>query len=612
MGDVADNARPALWRNVSFHLLWSSTFASGVGDRLIMNAALPMLGYGPESGENASIQAGIQFFFFLPYLLWSPFAGWLSDKLPRKWIMFAADELRGLILIWAFLIVPAGVGIVPADQQWQVWAVILVVGVMAATFVPAKLSIVPNVVGLDMLPRANAAVVSMGIIGNLIGFIVGGIIVEHSVRAMILTGAGAYMVSGCFWVFLKTPWRQRTGAALTRPIRDIRAGIRYAMSHRPVRVLIFTVAAVWGGVAIYMPALAVVNVELYGRSAAGFMFVAAPVGLGMLIAAFGLGVCNPRFGSELLIALGLALCGVFIGLQMIVPVFGLGVVIALLTGLGAGVLLVPLNTMLQRCSADHIRGRVFAAKEIIQEFGQVVISGTIWWLGAAADPWMRPASGVMAIGLVAMAVGGLFMFILTGPAPTRGMNLLWRLVRVYTEVVHRLEVRGRHHVPRDGPVLLVSNHTAGLDPALIQAAVPRVVTWMMAREYMTGRLGWLWKMIQPIGVRRTAADPAAAKQAIAILRDGGIVGIFPEGRINRQRDGLYEFGDGAAMIARRGEARVVAVFIDGTPNTRTAMGSYARPSRSRVTFGEPFDPFESCETDEAAARFIREQVRRLA
>ena len=100
MADGHTSQRPAaLWRNVSFHLLWSSTFASGVGDRLIMNAALPMLGYGPESAENASIQAGIQFFFFLPYLLWSPFAGWLSDRLPRKWIMFAADETRGIILL---------------------------------------------------------------------------------------------------------------------------------------------------------------------------------------------------------------------------------------------------------------------------------------------------------------------------------------------------------------------------------------------------------------------------------------------------------------------------------------------------------------------------------
>ena len=174
--------------------------------------------------------------------------------------------------------------------------------------------------------------------------IVGGLIVEHSLRAMIMTGAMAYMISGTFWVFLKTPWRQRA-LELSRPIADIARGLRYAMSHRPVRVLIFTAALVWGRVAVYMQALAVVNVELYHRSAAGFMFVAAPVGLGMLIAAFILGVCNPRFGSEVLIMLGLVLCGTFIGLQMIVPVFGIGVGIALMTGIGAGVLLVPLNTM---------------------------------------------------------------------------------------------------------------------------------------------------------------------------------------------------------------------------------------------------------------------------
>ena len=48
---LAANSTP-LWRNVSFHLLWSSTFASGVGDRLIMNAALVMLGYAGRIEES--------------------------------------------------------------------------------------------------------------------------------------------------------------------------------------------------------------------------------------------------------------------------------------------------------------------------------------------------------------------------------------------------------------------------------------------------------------------------------------------------------------------------------------------------------------------------------
>jgi 1-acyl-sn-glycerol-3-phosphate acyltransferase len=360
-----------------------------------------------------------------------------------------------------------------------------------------------------------------------------------------------------------------------------------------------------------MPALAVVNVELYQRSAAGFMFVAAPVGFGMLIAAFILGVCNPRFGSEVLITLGLVLCGVFIGLQMIVPVFGVGVGIALMTGIGAGVLLVPLNTMLQRCTADHIRGRVFAAKEIIQEFGQVVISGVIWQAGAKADPWMRPAAGAMALGLIALAVWGLMVFVLRGPGTTRGMNLTWRLVRMYCEIVHRLEARGREHVPRQGAVLLVSNHTSGLDPALIQSSVARPVCWMMAREYMIGPLGWLWRIITPIGVRRGRPDPAAARQAIERLKAGQVVGIFPEGRINRAVDDLLQFNAGLAMIARRGGATIVPVYISGSPRGGHPLGAYLRPSRSRVRFGEPIDLSEIAETDEAAAAYVRDQIRGL-
>ncbi|MDH3585414.1 MAG: MFS transporter, partial [Phycisphaerae bacterium] len=441
---------PPLWRNVSFHLLWTSTFFSGVGDRMIMNAALGMLGYpigdAIEAGaasEVASIQAGIQFFFFLPYLLWSPMAGWLTDRLPRKWILFTADELRGLIVLAAVALLPAGVEVVAEEHRWMVLGVILLVGVMAATFVPAKLSIVPNVVGWEMLTRANAAVVSMGIIGNLIGFIVGGLMVEHSLRAMILTSSGCYLVSGLFWLFLKTPWKKRPREKVLRvdhPVRDIRQGLRYALHHRPIRMLILTLALIWTGVAVYMPALAVVNVELYGQGAKGLMYVMAPVGLGMLLAAVVVGVLNPRVGNELLIALGLLLCAVFIGLQMIVPSFGLGVAIALGTGIGAGLILVPLNTMLQRCSADHVRGRVFAAKEVVQELGQVVVSCVIWQAGAAANPAMRPITGAYALLLIVAAVWGFRRYVLVGPMATGLQNFLWRFCRLYCQTVHRLVV----------------------------------------------------------------------------------------------------------------------------------------------------------------------------
>ena len=60
-----------LWRNLSFTLMWTSTAASGFGDRMIMLAALALLGGLAANESSTAIQAGTQFFFFLPYIFFS-------------------------------------------------------------------------------------------------------------------------------------------------------------------------------------------------------------------------------------------------------------------------------------------------------------------------------------------------------------------------------------------------------------------------------------------------------------------------------------------------------------------------------------------------------------
>jgi len=611
---AAEYAAPTgpLWRNFSFHIMWGSTFASGVGDRLIMLAALKMLGYAGDDVDNSSIQGGINFFFFLPYLVWSPMAGWLADRLPRKWLMFASDELRGLIVLYGFLLLPPDLDVVPAEDRWQVWALLCAVGVMAATFVPAKMSSVPNVVGLELLSRANAMVVSMGIIGNLMGFLIAYAMIDHSLRAMILTSSLCYLVSGALWAFLKMPFKPRSSArSIGSPwdlVRDIHQGMRYAWTHKPVRVLLLTNAVVWSGVAVYQPAVAVVNTELYSGTAADLSLVLGAVGLGMLVASAVFGVMNPRLGNEILIVLGLAVCGLFIILQMIVPVFGLGVAIALMTGIGGGTIFVPLYTVLARSTADHIRGRVFAAKEVVGELGQVTVSFLVW-SAPQTDRVMRPAAVLVAGLLLVLAVVGLVRYVLVGPTPSKVLNLCWRLTRLYTDAVHRLKVVGRHRVPSSGPVLLVSNHTSGLDPALIQSATSRMVRWMMAREYLLPGLGWFWRRYCPILVDRNAADPGAAKAAIDGLRAGQTLGLFPEGRINYDSDGLLPLGAGVALIARRSDATIVPVHISGTPRGVKPLKSFLIPSRSRVTFGKPFRLSEEESADrEQALEVIRQKM----
>lgn len=180
--------------------------------------------------------------------------------------------------------------------------------------------------------------------------------------------------------------------------------------------------------------------------------------------------------------------------------------------------------------------------------------------------------------------------------PDLWAGLAMLAILIYVRAVQRLRVEGIEHVPggrRVGPLVVVSNHTAGVDPLLIQAALPFEVRWMMARDMQHGALAWLWEFAGVIGVTRLdgpegaagrrGSDATAAREAIRHLRAGGVVGVFPEGRIvGHGRVG--EFMPGVGLLVSRTRAKVLQVIIDGTAQTPSAWGSLLRPGRARVRF----------------------------
>ena len=147
--------RIPLWRNLSFTLMWTSTAASGFGDRMIMLAAFTLLGGTGEDASSTGINAAINFFFFLAYLPFSIPGGYLADRLPRKWLMLACDEARGCLLLLAFFLVAAAtqLAVLPPEHHWKVAAVLFAVGTFAAIFNPTRNAVIPQLVTPSNCPR---------------------------------------------------------------------------------------------------------------------------------------------------------------------------------------------------------------------------------------------------------------------------------------------------------------------------------------------------------------------------------------------------------------------------------------------------------------------------
>jgi 1-acyl-sn-glycerol-3-phosphate acyltransferase len=168
---------------------------------------------------------------------------------------------------------------------------------------------------------------------------------------------------------------------------------------------------------------------------------------------------------------------------------------------------------------------------------------------------------------------------------------LWGLgiafIRLYCRLVHRLRVEGMEHVPaslRPGRLIVIVNHTAGVDPILIQAACPFEIRWMMAADMQVSELDLFWRWLNVIRVERYSRDTVSARAALAHLESGGVLGIFPEGAIERPPHAILPFQPGLGFVVARSNAPVLAALIDGTPYAAKAWGSLFRRSRSRVRF----------------------------
>lgn len=173
------------------------------------------------------------------------------------------------------------------------------------------------------------------------------------------------------------------------------------------------------------------------------------------------------------------------------------------------------------------------------------------------------------------------------PAPHIPARLrpLYALVRVLARGWHGSRAITPCPLPVSGGALLTATHRSSVDPLLLQAAYPRMLHWMIAREYFELKLfGWVYRLTGSVPVNRTGQDTAATRQALRLLHDGEVVALFPWGRIQTSPDEVIELKDGAAMLALAARVPVVVARITGIRH-RSVLWDWLRPHRGvRVDF----------------------------
>tara|TARA_R110002072_G_scaffold150953_4_gene299868 strand:- start:90665 stop:91447 length:783 start_codon:yes stop_codon:yes gene_type:complete len=182
------------------------------------------------------------------------------------------------------------------------------------------------------------------------------------------------------------------------------------------------------------------------------------------------------------------------------------------------------------------------------------------------------------------------------PALTPINGFLYMLGFGYARGMHDLTVEAEDGAFDDlgGPMIVVCNHTAGVDPILVSLSVPTKISWLMADDMRLRGMGWFWNWAGVIFIARNRHGRTGLRRARAHLDDGGVIGIFPEGKIERPAGQLLRFAPGVGVLVKRSGARVLPVLIEGTPTQApSAWDSLWTRSNTRVKVMKPIDYSDS-------------------
>lgn len=153
----------------------------------------------------------------------------------------------------------------------------------------------------------------------------------------------------------------------------------------------------------------------------------------------------------------------------------------------------------------------------------------------------------------------------------------------------RPRVLGAWRVPAAGPVIFAVNHAHNIDGPMLMGTAPRPVHFLIKKEAFVGPLGPFLEGIGQLKVDRDSTDRKAIGNALAVLENGGVLGIFPEG--TRGEGDFASLRAGLAYFAVRSGAPIVPVAVLGSSQRRGRLVKALPPLRSRVdvVFGEAFE-----------------------
>ena len=573
MSDATDHPNQfSLLRQRRFAPFFWTQFLGAGNDNLFKFAFTVMVTYQLQVAWLPPALAGLVIgaLFILPFVLFSATSGQLADKLEKTRIIRFVKNLEIAIMA------AAAVGFMTHNVALLLGCVALM-GLHSTLFGPVKFAYLPQHLNEREITGGTGMVEMGTFVAILLGNLAGGLLIA-------LPGVGASFVAvGCVgtallgrWVAQRVPLSPATDPTLRinwNPFSETWRNLKLAGENVVVFRSLLGISWMWFFGAVFLANFPVFAKDvLHGdEHVASLLLVVFSVGIGVgsllcevlsrrhveiglvPVGAIGMSVfaIDLYFASRSLPPAGVMAVSQFIAQ----PAHWRVMADLALLALSAGLYSVPMYALIQLRSQPSHRARIIAANNILNALFMIVSSVGA---GAMLSAGYSVPEVFLATALL-NAVVGAYIFLLVPEYLLRFVAFL------LSRVMYRFTLRGEQHIPAAGAAVIVCNHVSYVDALLLMAASPRPMRFLMDhRIFAVPVLGWLFRLAKAIPVAPQAENPAAYAAAFAaadaVLADGDLLCIFPEGGITR--DGtLQPFKPGVMKILQQRPVPVVPVAL---------------------------------------------------
>ena len=168
--------------------------------------------------------------------------------------------------------------------------------------------------------------------------------------------------------------------------------------------------------------------------------------------------------------------------------------------------------------------------------------------------------------------------------------MLYFFIKIISWIVFKcffgLHIAGNENIPANGPFIVVANHSSVLDGFVLSASIQPKITFLVAANlFEMSFYGAILRGIGAIPVKRNGSDIQALKKSLRILKQGGILGVFPEGRIT-EKENDFTAKAGAAYLAMKTEVPIIPIAIQGTDKALPVGKKWPKFNKIEVHIGK--------------------------